>query len=325
MLKNFFISIIKSLIIIVLLTFIFSTVSADFNGLIKDIFGDIYEYASTDVQKQVISNLAETCFSLEQGGDIVTFNELCGNRSLLDEMEKNCRDYRALKRRNIEIENEEQVSEICEQIESGEIEKICNQLKGKEALVPDFSSMDVLCKDYKAGKIKDKEFFSSFIGNSFANQEMELSGFGFFEKYNKAMDYLNNNKIIYFLILSFLIIILYLLFMNIALFLSALIGISFSIGTWILLPYFSILAYNNYVGIDTTPILASLFGGGNIFDLKALISISLIAFLKIYNKVIIILGIIFLIIGIIGKVYGFISRKKSTKKEVKTKKGKKIK
>jgi len=289
MFKKFFTSIVRSLIVILILTFIFSAVSANFKDLIKDIFGDIYEYADSDVQQQVISNLAETCSSLEQGNNLVTFNELCSDRNLLDEMRKNCGDYRTLKGRNIELE-------------------------GKESLMPDFSGMDTLCRNYEDGKISGKEFFSNFIQNSFGNQEMEIPGFEFFEKYNKAVKYLDSNKIIYFAILLILLIILYLLVGETKLFLIILSGILFSTGIFILLPYFGILAYDNYISIDTTSILGSLFGEGNIFDPNALISILLITFLKNYNKAIITLGIIFLIVGVIGKVYGFISDRKAEQK-----------
>jgi len=312
MLRKFFISIVRSLIVIILLTFIFSMVSVDFGDLIKDIFGGIYEYTSPEVQKQVVSNLAESCLSLGQGSNLLTFDELCNDRNLMNSMRENCREYRALKRKNIKIDNEEGMRETCEQLESGEIERICDELQGKESLLPDFRNMETLCRDYDDGKVSDKEFFSNFIGSSFGGQEMDLPKFEAFEKYDKIVRYLDDNKIIYVLILAILIAVLYLLFMDITLFLLALSGISFSIGFFILLPYFGILAYDNYVGIDTTPILGSLFGGGDLFDLKGIISLILILFLKLYNSFII--TFIFLVIGIIGKVYGFISKRKPKEK-----------
>ena len=128
MFKKFLISIVRSLIVIILLTFIFSTVSADFGELVKDIFAGIYEYASPEVQKQVVSNLAESCLSLGQGSNLLTFDELCTDKNLMNSMRENCREYRALKRRTVIIQNEEEIRETCEQIESGEIERICDEL-----------------------------------------------------------------------------------------------------------------------------------------------------------------------------------------------------
>ena len=206
MLKNFFTSITKSLIVLLVATLIFSSVTLDFPDLMKGLFGDIFAYASPSVQKQVISNLAETCSSLNQG------------RS--------------------------------------------------NSLSPDLSRIGAVCRDYKSGKINDKEFFFDVIGNSLPSN-METPQIGFFDKYNKAMNYLNSNKMIYFLILIVLFILLYLLIMNLKLFLLTLGGISFSIGIIIMLPYFAILAYEKFIGFDTTPILSSLFGAGNVFDFKA--------------------------------------------------------
>lgn len=246
MLRKFFISIIKSLIVLIFLTLIFSTVSTDFQYLVKHAFTGIYEYASPSAQKEFIVQLMETCSSLEQKEDLVTFYQICSN--------------------------------------------------------------------YTDGKIDDKEFFSGFIGSSFGGKEMEMPSFGLLEKYNESINYLNNNSSVYFIIISLLLAILYLLTRNIKLFISILSGIALSIGTLILLPYIVILVYDRFFSIDTSPILNSLFGNGNIFDFKALISVILVLFLKTYNTKILILGTIFVIIGIIGKISGFFLSKKTTKK-----------
>ena len=79
----------------------------------KNVFGDIFAYASPDAQKQAVSKLAETCSSLDKGEGIVTISQICSNRSLLDSMKENCRDYRELKRKGVKIENEAQVRETC--------------------------------------------------------------------------------------------------------------------------------------------------------------------------------------------------------------------
>ena len=110
--KNFFISIIKSLIVLLLATLIFSTITFDFPNLLKGVFGDIFSYASPDAQKQVVSKLAETCSSLEQG-----------------------------------------------QINS---------------LKLNLSDIGALCKDFKAGKINDQEFFFNVISSSFSSNQTEL-------------------------------------------------------------------------------------------------------------------------------------------------------
>jgi len=254
--KNFFISITKSLIVLLVATLIFSSVTLNFPDLIKGLFGDIFEYASPDAQKQVISNLAETCSSLNQQSN---------------------------------------------------------------SLTPDLSKIGSVCKDYKSGKINDKEFFFDVIGNSLPSN-METQQIGFFDRYNKAINYLNSNKLIYFLILMALIIALYLLITDIKLFILSLTGISFSIGIIIMLPYFAILAYEKFIGFDTTPILSSLFGAGNVFDFKAIASVILLLFLRTYNNFIIFMGILFLSVGVAGKVYSWKLKKQGRKAETKTEK-----
>ncbi len=312
--KNFLIGIIKNIIVLFVATLIFSSITLDFPELIRGLFGDIFGYASPEVQKKVVSQLAETCSSLDKGESIVTINQLCVNRSILESMRENCANYRELKRRNIKVENEEEIRKTCFQIESGEIEEACNQLGEKNSLLPDFSNIGALCKDYKSGKINDREFFFNVISGAIPTRQMQMPSIGFLERYNQAINYLNNNKIIYFVILAILIFLLYLLIMDIKLFLIALSGISFSIGILIMLPYFAILAYDNFVGIDTTPLLGSMFGLGN-FDFKAVLSVVLLLFLRTYTQTIITLGIVFLIIGIAGKVYKIILKRKLKTKE----------
>ena len=259
MIKKFFISIIKSLIVLLVATLIFSTVTFNFPDLMKGVFGDIFKYASPDAQKQVINKLTETCSSLE--------------------------------------------------------------LKGKSSFVPDLSNIGSLCKDYKDGKISDKEFFFNVVTSPFSDQQVEMPRIGFLEKYNQLITYLNNNKIIYFVILSILIVLLSFLIVDFKLFLITLSGICLSLGTLILLPYLAILVYDKLVGIDTTSILGNLFGAGTIFDAKAVLSVILLLFLRTYTSFILTLGVIFLIVGIAGRVYQVIlKRRTKTIKEIKSKK-----
>ena len=320
--KNFFISIIKSLMILLLATLIFSTITLDFPNLIKGVFGDIFEYASPDAQKQVVVKLAETCSSLDQGQDVVAISQLCTNKSMLDSMKENCDNYRAFKEKGVKVDNEEQ-------LESGEIERSCDELNGKSSLLPDFSKIGALCKDYKAGKINDKEFFFGVIGSPFEGQQTELPNVGVFKNYYQTINYLNNNKIIYFIVLSILAAILYLLIRDTRLFLVTLSGISLSLGILIMLPYFAILAYDKFIGIDTTSLLGIFFQNTIGFDPKAILSVVLLMLLRTYNNFIITLGIIFLGLGVAGKSYSRKLKRQSevieTKAEKKTEKEKKAK
>ena len=166
-----------------------------------------------------------------------------------------------------------------------------------------------MCKDYKSGDIDDKQFFFNVINSSFPNT-LEMPKIGALEKYNSFIDYLNGNKILYFLILSSLGILLYILIRDTKLFLITLSGILFKIGVIIVLPYVAILAYDKFARIDTTQILGSIFGSGNVFNFKAIASIILLLFLRTYTSFILVLGIIFLAAGISGKIYGWKSKRR---------------
>jgi len=187
--------------------------------------------------------------------------------------------------------------------------------KGPVAL--DLSKIGGLCKDYSSGKVNDKEFFFSVIGSAVPDK-LELPKAGALEKYNSLMDFLNRNKGVYFAVLAALFILLYLLARNFKLFIITLTGISFSMGILILLPYAAITAYDKFVGIDTTPLLASILGGNLHFDPKAIISVILLLILRTYSSLIIALGVIFLSIGVAGKVYSWRLRRQSKKAEAKS-------
>ena len=246
-LKKFGLWVVKNLIILLLITFIFSTAALDAPSLIKDIFKDIFQYSSPEMQKEVASKLTTACSGLE-GRDFEGF----GNLSIPVSLE-----------------------------------------------------------------INDKEFFFSVIGTAFP-EKLELSKFNALEKYNSIIDFLNKNKIIYFVVLAVLLVLLHLLIMNIKLFMLALTGISFSMGILILLPYGAIIAYDKFVGIDTTPILATILSGSFSLDAKAIISVILLMMLRTYSSFIITLGILFLSVGIGGKIYNW--KLKRQRKTVETKK-----
>lgn len=267
MLKNLGISIIKSLIVLVLATFIFSTVALDLPTMIKGLFQDIFQYASPEMQKEVVGKLTQACSGLDE------------------------KDYNAL-----------------QQTESSSM--------------LDLRKIGALCKDYNAGKVNDKEFFFSVIGNAMPSQ-LELPRSAALDKYNAAINFLNRNKMIYLLLLAVLLALLYLLIMDVKLFAMTLAGISFSMGVLILLPYAAIIVYEKLVGIDTTPILSTILSGSFSFDIKAIISVLLLMILRTYTASILVLGILLLFVGISGKIYVLIEKRKVKSEEKTDKKSEK--
>ncbi len=265
MLRKFFIWLVKSLVTLVLITFIFSTVALELPSLVKGAFSDIFQYASPETQKEAAGKLAVACSELDEKS-------------------------------------------------FGALQQIPNM-----PMPMDFSKIGALCRDYNSGKANDQEFFFGVIGSAIP-EKLELPQSGAFEKYNAVVDALNKNRIAYFAVLAVLLGLLYLLIMDIKLFIITLTGISFSMGLLILAPYAAVIAYDKFVGIDTTPLLSAVLGKGISFDAKAIISVGLLMILRTYSSFIITLGILLLGIGISGKVYSFILKRKGESEETEPKK-----
>ena len=258
MFKKFLIWLAKNIIILLLITLIFSTIALDVPSLIKEMFRDIFSYASPETQKEVVSKLTGVCSGLDK----------------------------------------------------------YNSTDSESSLPVNLSKIGSLCKDYNFNKISDKEFFFNVIGGALPDNFGMLNT-NAMEKYYAAMNFLNSSKIIYFTILIVLLLVLYLLAGSLNTFLIMLSAICFSIGMLILIPYIAIMAYDNLVGIDTTPLLETILGSSFSLDIKAIVSLVLLLLLRTYTHFIITLGIIFTAIGIAGKVYSWKLKRQSSKPEPK--------
>ena len=66
MLKKFLIWLIKNIVMLLLITLIFSTVALDVPSLVKEMFKDIFSYASPETQKEVVGKLTSVCSGLDK-------------------------------------------------------------------------------------------------------------------------------------------------------------------------------------------------------------------------------------------------------------------
>src|SRR3989338_11157288 len=66
MFRKFLIWMAKNIIILLLVTLIFSTVALDVPGLVKEMFKDIFSYASPETQKEMIGKLTSVCSGLDK-------------------------------------------------------------------------------------------------------------------------------------------------------------------------------------------------------------------------------------------------------------------
>src|SRR3989338_3717085 len=69
MFRKFLIWIVKNVLILLLVTFIFSAAAFDLPGMAKGLFKDVFQYASPEAQKEVVSKLTSVCSSLD-GKDV---------------------------------------------------------------------------------------------------------------------------------------------------------------------------------------------------------------------------------------------------------------
>src|SRR3989344_448696 len=154
------------------------------------------------------------------------------------------------------------MEESCKEIESGEIEDTCSQQKS--SILPDFSKIGVLCSEHSSGEINDREFFSGVLSSPFSGNEIEKLDNPILKKYHEFTDFAGSNRMWSYFILVTLLGILYLLIWNFEEYILAVMGICFSIGLIIMLPYAAVYLYDKFVGIDTTSILDILFGNGSL-------------------------------------------------------------
>ena len=95
MIRKFLIWIVKNLLILLLVTFIFSSVALDLPTMVKGIFNDIFQYATPQAQKEVVSKLTMACSALG-GKDISVLQQETSKIPVPIDISKSgslCKDY----------------------------------------------------------------------------------------------------------------------------------------------------------------------------------------------------------------------------------------
>ena len=308
MLKKFLRGVARSLIVIIIVSMVYSGVSFDISSTLKSLFGDVFAYSSGSAKDQTMARLIDTCQSVKEGASLFSINEICSNMTLLEKMKENCKNYRALKEQGIEVKNEEKIKESCSQIESEEIEKSCSS--SKKTISPDLNKFEVLCSQYEAGEIDNKTFFAEFLSSPLGNQQIDLPQVRFFERVNRINNFLLKNYLIYIGSLAFFIILLYMLSEDLMVFLIIFGRACLSAGLIVMTPYIIIVSYHAVIGIDTTFILNSLYSYGTIIEPKSVISLILLLFLRMYNNTVLMWGGILLAMGITSVVIKYVFKEK---------------
>ena len=86
---------VKNLIVLLLVTFVFSTVALDLPDLIEGMFRDIFQYSSPEIQKDVVGKLTLACSSLE-GQDLSVLQQQFAKSTMPFDLSKIgdlCKDY----------------------------------------------------------------------------------------------------------------------------------------------------------------------------------------------------------------------------------------
>ena len=95
MFRKFLIWIVKNLLILLLVTFIFSSVALDLPAMVNGIFSDVFQYATPQAQKEVVSKLTMACSALG-GKDISVLQKETANSPVPIDFSKIgslCKDY----------------------------------------------------------------------------------------------------------------------------------------------------------------------------------------------------------------------------------------
>jgi len=273
-------------------------------------FNDIYTYADSDAQDEVVSKFSKICDSLlspQSMQNTVSATDLCNNQTLVEDMLRNCKNLPDMKG-SIPDDQYQKFEESCDTVRSGELQEQCDIIN-KQNIEPDLANSQTseICKNHKSGSIDDITFFSSFITSSLPK------GAGEMQQANNTLTFLEKlySIAIYLAIVCFVL--LSLLYMNeYKVFLLDLGKILHHVGLIIIIPFLFLKTYLLFVDINTTFILESLLtGASSNLQLLVLKELFPIIFLKTFTTPLIIIGAVFVALGIISKLIG-----KRTKKDL---------
>ena len=95
MLRKFLIWVVKNLLVLLLVAFIFSTLALDVPGMVKGAFGDVFAYASPQAQKEVVGKLTIACSALDGKNPSELQSQMSGSPLPLDfsKIGSLCKDY----------------------------------------------------------------------------------------------------------------------------------------------------------------------------------------------------------------------------------------
>jgi len=307
MLNKVLIFTLKLVIILVLITFISSSILVEVEQVIKNTFANIFEHASPESKKRAVDKFEGICTSSDDENRTVILGvQLCKDPNLRQELEENCAKYEEFKIKN-EVEEDKDFEETCDNIERTKFDKYCEKTKNT-FLAPDLKGMERACEEYNEGKIDGKELFVNYIGSAVGN--IEISNSNIFARYKKIVQFFETYSTLYVFVLLFFLWLLYLLIKDLSLVFTVLSRILFNISLFLLLPYFVISSYVDNVGIQTD-VLLNLFSEGSVpLQANIILGLLLIALLSFYNKTLLTRAIIFFIIGTIGKLHRYMMRKK---------------
>jgi len=299
MLKRISINILKFIISLVLITFIFSATFVEVGDVIKNTFGNIFEYASSETKEEVVGKFKDICSSNEEDEPVILGIQLCKDEELRTELEDNCARYQELKSKD-KVTIDENLEEICDIFGEEKFERFCSKIE-RTPLAPDFEGMKKVCDDYNAGNIGDKELFVNYIGSAVGN--IQLSKSDFYKNYKNTIQYFETYGILYIFVLVFLLWLLYLLLRDLSTVFIVLSSMLFNISLFLLLPYAALFTFQHIIGIQTDSLLMIFAHGGSTLNINTILGLFLIAIFSFYNNALLTKAVIFFVIGVIGKTY----------------------
>tara|TARA_Y100000310_G_C20567242_1_gene756143 strand:- start:22 stop:747 length:726 start_codon:yes stop_codon:yes gene_type:complete len=161
------------------------------------------------------------------------------------------------------------------------------------------------CTEYKSGSLSPKEFLGIFISDFSKNilDDSDLTNL------NIILSKVSEFKIFLLIITIILLTLVSIIIHDGGQIIKFLNGLFLRLGIWVFLPYILIKIYDLTYGLDTSPVINSLFLEQPAYTAQGIISSIMVIFLRSYNTFVITMGLVFLLIGAIGITATIIKRK----------------
>lgn len=301
MLRRIAAALVRSLIVLIAFSMLFSLASPGFAQVVKGSLLDMFAHASPDAQDAIVDNLDDACATTrEKSAGVIQGQQLCDNQSLRLDLEEQCARYGQAKQAGAAAPDEE-LDRTCLALKEGALDEFCSRLE-EAPFVPDFAGMEQTCAHYKEGKLAKRELFGAFISSMIGKGDLALSKLPMLGEI-PLLQRLTAAAAALVGILLLLLAALYLLAGSTHAFIRQLAGMLLSVGLLLLIPYAVSSAYLSFGEVDTSPFLRMLSSEQEpVIGAVHVASLLLLVLKNFYDSTLLMAGIACVILGLGGKI-----------------------